>query len=309
MGPAHDLPTQRLFSPLAPEAVRYKWVDGNRLRPVAHGSAAPPAARGSRHVVARLSGLEDVMSFRKNSWCSWILGVAMIAMATPARAQSTDDAKWMIDLGVGIDLSLNGNVNSGAIGRLQGLAAAILPNPYGDVYGTGLHFKFGGGYKWDELSEFRGVFTLQSADANLVQLGDIGPSRLYGQYSDYVSFGLDLGYRRYVPLENTRLRIYGEGLVGMAFIDEINVLLSAPQANLITDDNDFYDRTAAFTWGINFGALFPVASKVDLNAQFGLRSVSGLSDVDSLVGTGLEEINNDSARLTFPIVIGVRFRF
>jgi hypothetical protein len=31
--------------------------------------------------------------------------------------------------------------------------------------------------------------------------------------------------------------------------------------------------------------------------------------VDQLVGTGLEAINNDSARLTFPIVVGVRIRF
>jgi hypothetical protein len=48
---------------------------------------------------------------------------------------------------------------------------------------------------------------------------------------------------------------------------------------------------------------------VDLNAQLGLRRVSGLSDVDQLAGTGLEGINNDSVRLTFPIVVGVRFRF
>jgi hypothetical protein len=257
----------------------------------------------------RLNGLEVVMSFRKNSCCTWIVAVALVSFATPALAQSTDESKFVLDLGIGIDHSLNGNVNSGAIGTLNGQAAAILPNPYGEVYGTGLHFKFGGGYVMNELSEVRAVFTLQSADANLVRLGDIGPSSLYGQYSDYVSFGLDLGYRRYVPLSNTRLRVYGEGTLGLAFIDEINVLLSAPQANIVTDQTDFYDRTAAFTWGINFGVLFPVASKIDLSAQMGLRSVSGLSDVDQLVGTGLDEINNDSGRLTFPIVVGVRFRF
>ena len=130
-----------------------------------------------------------------------------------------------------------------------------------------------------------------------------------GRYSDYKSLGLDLGYRRYVPLTNSRIRVYGEGTLGIAFIDEINVLLSAPQANLVLDETDFYDQTSAFTWGINFGVLFPVAAKVDLNAQVGLRRVTGLAEVDQLVGTGLDEINNDSARLTFPIVVGVRFRF
>jgi hypothetical protein len=31
--------------------------------------------------------------------------------------------------------------------------------------------------------------------------------------------------------------------------------------------------------------------------------------VDQLIGTGLDNINSDSARLTFPIGFGVRFRF
>ena len=46
-----------------------------------------------------------------------------------------------------------------------------------------------------------------------------------------------------------------------------------------------------------------------LNAQFGLRGVTGLAEMDQLIGTGLDELNNDSARLTFPVVVGVRFRF
>jgi hypothetical protein len=249
------------------------------------------------------------MNICKGTFCTSFLLVALFSCPSQAQTQPAAASRFVVDLGVGIDVSVNGNVNSGAIGRLQGQAAAILPNPYGDVYGTGLHFKFGGGYVLNPEAELRGVFTYQSADANLVRLGDIGPSSLYGQYSDYKTLGLDLGYRRYVPLQNTRLRIYGEATIGAAFIDSINIVLSAPQANLVIDQTDFYDSTAAFTWGVNFGILFPVAQKLDLNAQFGLRHVSGLSEVDQLIGTGLDDINNDSARLTFPIVVGVRLRF
>lgn len=238
-----------------------------------------------------------------------VLTAILLTSVSNVYAQSADESRFVLDLGVGIDFSVNGNVNSGAIGRLDGQAAAILPNPYGDVYGTGLHFKFGGGYVLNEEAELRAVFTYQSADANLVRLGDIGPSSLYGQYSDYKSIGLDLGYRRYVPLSDTKFRPYGEVTIGAAFIEDINVQLSAPQANLVIDQTDFYDSTAAFTWGINFGVLFPIAAKVDLNAQVGLRGVTGLAEVDQLIGTGLDELNNDSARLTIPLVVGVRFRF
>jgi hypothetical protein len=233
--------------------------------------------------------------------------IAVLALfARDARAQ---DSGWVLDLGFGIDLGINGNVNSGAIGTLQGVATAILPNPYGEVYGTGINLRFGGGYVLDELSELRGVFTLQSADADLVQMGDIGPSRLYGQYSDYQTFGLELGYRRYIPYSKPEFRFYGEVTIGAAFIDAIDIQLAAPQANVVFNNTDFYDQSAAFTWSLNAGVLFRVGEQVDLNAQFGLKKVSGLSEVDQLVGTGLAEINNDSGRLTFPIVVGVRYRF
>jgi len=235
---------------------------------------------------------------------------AGLAAAPRAQAQSSSgESKFVVDVGIGIDPTINGNVNSGAIGTLQGQATAILPQSYGDVYGTGTHFRFGAGYAISDVAELRGTFTWQTADADLVRLGDIGPSSLYLQYSDYKSLGLDLGYRRYAPIEMKNVRLYGEGTLGLAFIDRINAQFAAPQANVIFNSTDFYDATAAFTWGINVGALFRVAPQVDVNAQMGLRHVSGLAQVDQFVGTGLDNINDNTARLTFPIVVGVRFRF
>lgn len=233
----------------------------------------------------------------------------MAAVVTTAQAQPADESRWSVDVGIGIDTPINGNVNSGAIGRLQGQATAVLPQSYGDVYGTGVQLRFGGGYALDAESEVRAVFTYQSADANLVRLGDIGPSSLYAQYDDYKSLGLDFGYRRYLPMKVEGLRVYGEGTVGLAFIEELDALFAAPQANIVFDQTDFYDQTAAFTWSVSAGVLFKVASQIDLNAQIGLRRVSGLAEVDQFVGTGLDNINNDTARLTFPVVVGVRFRF
>lgn len=250
------------------------------------------------------------MSFGRGYALSALALCAGLAAAPPAQAQSQPSgSRWVVDVGVGIDPTVNGNVNSGAIGTLQGQATAILPQPYGDVYGTGTHLKFGGGYALNADSELRGTFTWQAADANLVRLGDIGPSSLYSQYSDYKSLGLDLGYRRYAPVNIKDVRLYGEATLGIAFIDRINAQFAAPQSNVIFNSTDFYDRTAAFTWGLNFGGLFRVAEHVDLNAQLGLRHVSGLAEVDQFVGTGLETINDDTARLTFPLVVGVRFRF
>jgi hypothetical protein len=238
-----------------------------------------------------------------------ITSCTLFSAASASAQAAGSGSRWVVDLGTGFNPSINGSVNAGAIGVLQGQTTAILPNSYGDVFGTGIELRFGGGYVLDSMSEIRGMFIWQSADADLVRLGDFGPSTLYGQYSDYKSFGFDFGYRRYMSASSSKPRVYAEGTIGLADVNRINVQFAAPQSQLILNNTDFYDGTAAFTWSIGAGVLFPVASRVDLNAQLGLRHVGGLSQVDQLVGTGLDNLNDNSARLTFPIVVGVRFRF
>ena len=133
-------------------------------------------------------------------------------------------------------------------------------------------------------------------------------SRLYGQYSDYQAFGMDVGLRRYTSI-SPAVSLYGEGTIGLGFVDKTDVTLVAPAANLFLDANDFYDQTVAFTFAGNGGVLFQTSGRTGIFAQVGLRWVSGMSEVDDLEGTGLETINDNSARWTFPFLVGVRFRF
>jgi len=106
-----------------------------------------------------------------------------------------------------------------------------------------------------------------------------------------------------------KIRGYGEATVGLAFIDETDVVLSAPQINFTGNATDFYDKTAAFTFGGNVGVSFGVAKQVDVFTQLGLRFVSGMSEVDSLIGTGLDTINDNSSRWAMPFSVGLSVRF
>jgi hypothetical protein len=238
-----------------------------------------------------------------------VLVIAVLAAPQAVVAQTMNESRWAVDFALGIDSSINGNVNSGAIGVIDGQTAAILPSTYGDVYGAGIQLRFGGGYMLEEVSELRGVFIFQSADADLVRLGEVGPSGLYAQYGDYQVLSLDFGYRRYFPLRAEGLSLFGEATIGAAFVNNIDVEFAAPESNIIFEDTDFYDQSAAFTMSASVGLAFRVSEQVDLTAALGLRRVGGLSDVDRFEGTGLDNINNDSARLTFPITVGLRFRF
>ena len=247
------------------------------------------------------------------NWKHVVVGILVgipLAAGSSANAQSSGAATspWSVDFGIGADNSISGNINSSGIGTLNGQAVVVTKNSYDDVYGTGLHVRFGGGYLIDDITEVRATFTLQSLDADLTAMGDIGSSRLYGQYDDYQSFGLDVGLRRYVDLK-PGLRAYGEGTIGLAFIDETDIELVAPGANFTGNVTDFYDQTAAFTLGGNAGVVLQMSRSVDVFGQLGVRWVSGMSAIDNLEGTGLDTINDKSGRWTMPFLTGVRVRF
>lgn len=185
----------------------------------------------------------------------------------------------------------------------------ITNNTYNDVHGAGLNLRLGGGYMFNERTEARVTFTFQSLDADfLVPAGDIGVSNLYAEFSDYQSFGMEFGLRQYGRL-TPKLQAYGEGTIGVGFIDKLDVTLIAPGANLMGFANDFYDQTAAFMMGAAGGLMIQTGEKVDVFVQLGLRYVSGMAEIDDLAGTGLDNINDKSARWTLPFIAGVRFRF
>ena len=78
---------------------------------------------------------------------SMLIGASSIAHAQDPAPLSSP---WSVDLGFGMDNSISGNINSSAIGRINNQAVVILKNCYEDVYGTGLHFRLGGGYMLDD---------------------------------------------------------------------------------------------------------------------------------------------------------------
>ena len=251
------------------------------------------------------------------TWKSAVTGVLMpmlLGAAPAAYAQQTSviaqsASPWSLEVGVGWDNGIAGHINSSGIGDINGQAVVVTSNTYEEVYGTGLHLRFGGGYMLNDTTEMTGIFTFQSLDADQVTpMGDIGVSNLYGRYSDYQTFGLDVGLRRYATI-NPTFRAYGEGTLGLGFVDKTDVTLVAPGANLTADANDFYDQSSAWALGANVGLLVRTGGKIGFFGQLGLRYMSGMAEVDDLVGTGLDTINDKSSRWTLPFIGGVRMRF
>lgn len=240
-----------------------------------------------------------------------IITAAALWVSAPVQAQPAPepDYRWAFEAAVGWDNSISGNIFSSGIGNIGGVAAVIEESSYDDVFGTGVQWRFGAGYMLDARQEVRGALTIQNVGADAVEVGNLGGAQLFATFEDYTSVALDAGYRyHFGPLEN-RVRPYAGGTLGLAFISEMNADIAAPDLNLALNDTNFYDGTTAFAFGVEGGALIGVHERVDVNVNLGFRYTGGLSDIDPLGGSGLEDINDDTGRWTLPIMVGIRVKF
>jgi long-subunit fatty acid transport protein len=235
--------------------------------------------------------------------------LACVLLSGPAQAQTPSQETWSVEGDVGWDFPVSGNILSAAIGSVFGQTAIIDSQSYGDIYGTGVKWGFGVGYRLDDRSEVRGSMTFQSVSADLKQIGTTANAPLYATFDPYKSFSLDAGYRRYFASSSERLRPYAGGTVGVAIVSEIDADLAAPDLNQRLNATDFYDRTGAFTIGFNGGALYAITDRLDVKGELGFRHISGLSAIDGLQGTGLESTNDNTGRWTLPFTVGLRVRF
>jgi hypothetical protein len=231
----------------------------------------------------------------------------VLALAAPAAAQQSP---WSVDFGAGWDNGLSGNVHSAGIGTINGQPTIIEARSYGDIYGSGVFWRFGGGYLLDDRQEVLATVTYNSVSADITEVGSVSGLPLFATFDDYTVWGIEGGYRYYFqPPAAARVRPYAGASIGVNIIKEIDADFAVPQAGLTLAATDFYDGTAAFTFGVNGGALVEITERLDFSAQVGLRHVGGLSAIDGLAGTGLEDINDDSGRWILPVTFGLRVKF
>jgi hypothetical protein len=229
-------------------------------------------------------------------------------MTVDAGAQ-TSQSPWNAEMSVGWDIGLSGDFLAAGIGTLNDIPVVFQSQPFDDVYGNGLMWQFGGGYMLDDINEVRAQVSYEHVGADVVNLGTAGAFGLVATFADYSAWSIEAGGRHYFARRSERLRPYGGAAIGVAIIGEIDGVLASPQAGLARYATDFYDGTAAFTLGINGGALYALNDRFDVNGQLGVRYNSGLSKIDALVGTGLEDVNDKSSRWTMPITFGLRVKF
>ena len=144
----------------------------------------------------------------------------------------------------------------------------ILKNRYEDVYGTGLHLRFGGGYMLSDDTELKSR-SRSSRSTPTYPDGRYRRLEPVRSVSDYQTSGWTSASTLRAGPVPAAVRGYGEGTAGLAFVDKTDVILVAPVVQLRAGRHRFYDQTAAFALGVNAGVIVQTETgREDLRARW-----------------------------------------
>ena len=214
----------------------------------------------------------------------------------------------------GWDNQFSGKMITEATGRTTGGVPINLDETtFDEVYGRMGMLKIGVGYRTTPRTEgvFNFVWSSSSSEATATQVGTIGANvqvPLNVIFTDYKYWGLEGGQRWFFA--RTRFTPFLGYLVGINRHQDIRGTFAnaPPTPGLAAQDGKFFESSWAFSLGPTGGLLIGIGP-IEFMAEAQFRFLGGLSDVDWLVEEGLRDVNSDSSRWSFPILLGVRARF
>jgi hypothetical protein len=234
------------------------------------------------------------------------------AAQQPAPEEDAFRHRFTISALWGPDNQVSGKMITEGSGTLQGVPIDLDETSYDDVYGRMGLFKVGVGYRTSPRSEVVVNFAISRSSSEPVTVGTVGAASapVVASFDDYNYWGLEAGQRFYFA--RVRFTPFLGYIVGINRFDAINADFAAPaagfQAPIVVNDGQFFDSAWAFSFGPTGGVLIGLGP-IEVMGEVALRYMGGLSDVDPLSEAGLRDINSESSRWSFPIMIGARIRF
>lgn len=191
-----------------------------------------------------------------------------------------------------------GNVSTGAIDTNGDQLNKIA---YKDAYKTGWRTTGGLSYDAGPRSRFTvdGFYKEADAKDTSFEAGTLaGGAQVNGSFSDYKSYGAEIGFREYLNNRHASMRPYLGGTVGGSYVEEIDII--APSGNTIAR---LYDGEWVPTASALIGFELPTSRNSSLGLETGLR-YEGKRDIaiSNSFGKG-----NDN--YSIPVRLRGRFQF
>jgi len=241
---------------------------------------------------------------------SIVMGMALGLALAPATVQAQGvEGHWSVTFEAGGDFQAGGTVHQGGTGTVLGLPTTVQEKSFGDIYDTGYRYTLGLGYGVTNKVEVIGNVNFgKTSDADPVRVGDVASLALFGDFKSYKHVGAEGGVRIHLA-PAAPLKPYVNLVGGFSRVDAISPTFSVPAANVVLTDVPFYGKSTVGTFGGDFGVAFPIGGMSTVGVQAGLRWAGALKQVEGLAGTGLENLNDEGARLSFPLSGTLTLRF
>ena len=235
----------------------------------------------------------------------WAVALAAVLGSTPAHAQS--DRRWSVSFDLGAQTAISGDAHGGGSGRVLNLPTSVVAKSYSGIFGPGFDWAGGVGYAIAPQGEIRvsGSYTTNPSERK--EVGSVAGLPLFAKFDDYKAFRMDFGYRQYVG--GGSLKPFIGGSAGFTRLEAINSTLTVPAANVTLSNVGFYKSSTVPSFSLSGGTQIALTENLAFQGGVDLRWHGDLKQNEGLAGTGLESINNESRRWTFPITAGVTVRF
>jgi hypothetical protein len=241
-----------------------------------------------------------------------IIPVALVALggAELASAGNYDEGQWVTTFMAGSSVIENGSFTP----QVSSGAAMIDHMQFRDAFRAGPSFGIETGYMaQSNLEPFARLSYSQMRGRNQ-QIGVISspalesPTAIRGDFGDMDSWAVDLG-TRYFMTDTGTMRTYVAGYLGADRTDALHAhfqvagLAASPSEELLP-------QKTRFDAGVEGGLAWRLSDQADLSLSVGAQYVDERSgQTNAFAPFGIDEVRFTDPRWSFPVNLGLDFRF
>ena len=238
----------------------------------------------------------------------WLVAAAVVILLPAATRAQGMAGRFTIAAQVGTQSGVWGNILPSVSGTLLDKPVTIDSVRYRDVYAPDLRLQGLLGYGIGERTELIARTTWYETKGTGVEAGNLDGDTLYAFFEpyNYRELGFELGVRYYLATQS-RLKSFVAPILGVRFVDEILVSLSAQEAGSSIQNVPFSKDGAVPVFGLDIGFTFDLGERAFIGMDTGIRYQTAPPSFDYL--PGLTRFDDSGGRWSAPVtvVLGVRF--
>ena len=207
-------------------------------------------------------------------------------------------SQWRFDGAIGAQEFTGGNVLQN---RQNGLQTTTKQN-YKDIYETGLAANAGLSYDVAPRTTLvmEGFYNKANSKDELVNFGtDAAGLAESGRFSDYESYGAQVGFREYMSNDGPGLRPYIGAMAGMSYVNDLDIAVAGATPSTRRIYSGEWVPTASGLVGIEM----PVSYAGSLALESGIR-YEGRRDAEYM-----EQFGKTGGNYSVPLKLRGRYRF